>query len=298
MKLFFSTGLPIFLGVILLSSAFANSTGLASHKTKIPPQLNISGFAQCLAEKQQVIALTKIKKRHKLNSLDLLLPYLAVYAGKRLPGFDELLQTPAQNRWSGAFEEQEEILAFRLLESAMQLEPSPITPSSVFGMALNVCGKYDGFCAALISHNVLRTLGRHETAFYKSPITSEVFNYNPLWFQGNTTFWLENAPRIQKQLFSLRRDRGGDGWGSWYHFFGLLTFSIHEMAIYGWTGSADFVAMMNQLLNPILAGGKENPHQAKVDKESVQVTKTFFKQLASESLPPEIDCSVPESFRR
>lgn len=59
-------------------------------------------------------------------------------------------------------------------------------------------------------------------------------DYAPAWLVANETYWLaEFAPMLQASLLPLRNDGGGDGWGEWYHAFGLLAFGFQQAALFG-----------------------------------------------------------------
>lgn len=235
-----------------------------------PEQLNIDGFAGCLTQEFQRIDFTSTIIENKLHPADLLLPYLAVYSGKRPP----LIGPIAQSRWSEDYAHAEEALAKRIYQASSRSEA--ILPNLIYREALQSCSKEDAFCAALIAHNVLRTLGRSETAIRVNPITKEISDLNPQWFKKDRAQWLARAQEIQKNMISLHRDGSRDKWGDNYHFFGLLTFSIHERALYKNVSSAWLVARMNQVLNPVLAGGPEDPGKARIDRDSIEVASRYF----------------------
>ncbi|MGZ3699765.1 MAG: hypothetical protein ACXWP5_16725, partial [Bdellovibrionota bacterium] len=149
-----------------------------------------------------------------------------------------------------------------------------VRPSQLFGEAFSICG--DVFCAALISHTVLRTLGRSETGFYTDPLTGEVHDENPKWVRDRPDFWKTAAAEIQGSLTPLRGDERGDGFGEWYHFFGVLTFSVHEMTLHGNLKEVVFAVKSGTFLNPILAGGKEDPVKVQLDHDSIAVSGIYL----------------------
>ncbi|MGZ3691431.1 MAG: hypothetical protein ACXVAX_08005 [Pseudobdellovibrio sp.] len=235
-----------------------------------PQQLNTEGFASCLAQDLPEINYFSAIARNLLYPGDMVLPYLAVYAGKRLPVVGGLVQY----RWSGDYASEEQTLARRLYERATGT--AALLPNVIYQEALNSCGSENAFCAALISHNVLRTLGRSETAIRINPITQQKSDLNPEWFKIDRSGWLARAQKIQQSLISFHRDGSDDRWGDNYHFFGLLTFSIHEKSLYRNITSAWIVARVNQVLNPVLAGGEENPGKARIDRDSIEVASRYF----------------------
>ena len=268
------------LPLLLLASYSASATEQPSASLdSVPPQLNVPGFAYCLAQEAPRVDLDAERSAHGMSEKDLLLLYLSVYPGKRLPAPLSLLQDSAHKRWTIAFEDREKLLAERILARAGSA-PGSLAPSRLFRDALEVCGAGGGnspFCAALISHNVLRTLGRHAQAIYRNPLTGQTQDLNPGWFRSDSERWLEQIPRLQSLLMSLRPDEQGDGWGEWYHFFGILSFSIHELALRQGISGVDLVVRLNELLNPLLAGGPETPEKARLDRDSVQVDWDFVR---------------------
>jgi hypothetical protein len=133
------------------------------------------------------------------------------------------------------------------------------------------------FCAALISHNVLRTLGRHAQATYQDPRTGETHDLNPAWFRSDQPLWEAQLPALQSLLVNIRPDRGGDGWGEWYHFFGILAYTVHELSLNQGLSHVDLVVKLNELLNPLLAGGPESPEKSRLDRDSVLVDWSFLR---------------------
>jgi hypothetical protein len=249
-----------------------------------PVQLDITSFAGCLAQEQPSVDLGWEVTQNHLGGFDLLLPYLALYAGTRIP----VVSGEALRRWSGDLEHEEESLA----RSLSALATDDLAPGRIYREALAACGSGDAFCAALISHNVLRTLGRPETAIETNPITHVQKDFNPAWYKANPEGWLARAAKIQNVLFSLRRDGSGDRWGDNYHFFGLFTFVVHEMALFHEVSTARLVARMDQVLNPILVGELEEPLKAEIDRESVEVAADYLKGMGTSGS----DCRSQEGY--
>jgi hypothetical protein len=243
-----------------------------SAQAQVPQQLNTEGFASCLAQQLPQVNYLSGVARNILFPGDLLLPYLAVYSGKRLP----LVGAFSQYRWSNDYESEEEDLARAL--SVRATEQKSLLPNAIYYEALKSCGHENAFCAALISHNVLRTLGRSKTALWTNPITGGIYDYNPQWFKRDRQNWLLRAKQIQRAMISLHRDGSDDKWGDNYHFFGLLTFSIHEKSLYNSINAAWLVARLNKVLNPILAGGAEDSAKARIDRDTIDVATRYFDQ--------------------
>lgn len=250
------------------------------------PQLNQSGFAHCLGEVVPRLRLEDEKARYDLGTTDLLLLYLSVYPGKRFPAPLSLLQDRAHDRWARAFESRERELAERFWARHGMEAPEGLSPARFFGDALVAC---DGspLCAAVISHNVTRTLGRH----------AQAAQFNPEWFVTDRRGWLERIPTLQRSLMSLRpaiSDRGrAENWGEWYHFFGILAFSLRELALDSGTAGVEFAVRMGELLNPLLAGGPESAEKARHDRDSVGVSWRFARGLRARQ---PLDCDARSSY--
>jgi hypothetical protein len=276
--------------LILLGAQSALAAPAAAPADTVPAQLNVGGFAYCLAQEAPRFDLDAERESFRFNELDLLLLYLSVYPGKRIPGLAERLQDPAHARWTVAFETRERRLAEKL--RARLASQATIAPSRFFRDALDSC---DGspFCAALISHNVLRTLGRHEQAIFRDRASGQERDLNPEWFKAERELWLIQIPMLQKILMSLRPDNLGDGWGEWYHFFGVLSFAIHEMALRQGMQNVDFVVRLNELLNPLLAGGPEGAAKARLDRDSVRVD---WELIRGEGLSSPGSCDERSSY--
>ena len=249
--------------------------GTASAAT--PPQLHPESFAACLREAAASPDLSEIRSRHRFGALDQLLTYLAVYPDVRPPAPFDGPQERARRRWAVAFEALEKELAWAILGLART------SPSEVLSIATERCG--DVFCGALVAHNVLRTLGRHQRGG----------RFNPSWFESDRDFWLAQIEPIRAKLFSLRADGGGDGYGEWYHFFGLLSYGVRDASLNGGFMRSEVVARLNELLNPVLAGGREDPAKARLDRDSVDVAREYLGQGAVRAVAP---CSEREAYVR
>jgi hypothetical protein len=249
--------------------------------TAAEPQLNIDGFAQCLSQKQAPVRFEPIQSRYQFSNTDFILPYLAVYAGNRMP-LIRRAQEKAHKRWAESWETLESELVRRLAPLGV------LTPDRLYAEALTLCSADDVFCAVLTTHNVLRTLGRHTTAIEKNGRDN-----NPVWFKSERDHWLGEIPKLQENLFSLRRNNSGDRWGDWYHFFGVFVFAIHELALNGEIDSARYAARMNQILNPIFTGHFQDPDYAQVDRDAVEVV---WKHLKGTAEATNVDCSSREAY--
>lgn len=99
------------------------------------------------------------------------------------------------------------------------LAGSPILPPALFGAADTHCAAAfpgaEPLCAAIVCHNVLRTLGR-----FASEVDSHGVDYNPAWFAARRAYWQARAPGIEAALLDLR-SVPGERWGTWYHSFGV-----------------------------------------------------------------------------
>jgi hypothetical protein len=258
-----------------LATGPRNAQGLFSPDA--PSQLNAPGFAYCLAQDAPQVDLGGMRADFALGDFDLLLLYLSVYPGKRIPGLAETFQTPAHDRWARAFERPEKSLAETLRARVARGDPpGSLAPGPFFKDALEACGG-SPFCAALISHNVIRTLGRHAEAIYRSPLSGRAEDLNPDWYRSEEALWLLEIPQIQALFTSLRIDGGGDRYGEWYHFFGILTFSIHEMALHQKMRNMDLIVRLGEILNPLLAAGAEVPEKAALDRDSVEIAWLFIR---------------------
>ena len=218
-----------------------------------------------------------MRSAHDLKVDDGLLMYLSLYAGQRFPKINETWQQPAYLRWSTAFEAEEASLIGYL--ETLLLPPANTTaslsPRLLFRGAAAACngslaaaaaaasskdegasggdsdsgdissgggGEYDygpqgdSLCAAVVCHNVLRALGRRDT--YVDLRTG--VDYAPAWLLADEAFLMDTfAPLVQAAMLPLRNDGGGDGWGEWYHTFGLLAWGTHGAALFPLRGGLD-----------------------------------------------------------
>lgn len=278
--------------------------GVWSKIPEAPPQLNLTSYAYCLsldADTGSVRALPDlpaIKSKHNLEIGDDLLVYLMLYGGQRIPGWvNKTIQEPAWQRFAKGYWPQGTELASRVRTKTV-VQQEMITPGWLFSEAIDVCGSdNDVFCAALVCHDVLRTLGRWKTNFGDKTHV----DYNPDWFTANQTQWIQDIPVIQSQMISLWRDCDnykpgspscGDRWGAWYHSFGLFAYGVNDAAVEGeklgldWT---HFVAEMNRILNYFLQGNNEKPVKAEIDLEAVAI---IFNVLTGKLSPVSaLDCT-------
>ena len=174
----------------------ANTTSLKD--VKVPQMLNESNFAFCLAMHKPKPDLAAIKKANNFSavaSFDLLL-YLGVYAGKRYALLNAT-QQKAYVRFSERYWPLEAQLAFEFSNRSLAAPNASVTPGAVYGDAYKLC-KGDDFCAALICHNMFRTLGRWRTAFDKRGT-----NYNPPYFKQNKAFFVQNHIKYQAAMITL-----------------------------------------------------------------------------------------------
>lgn len=259
----------------------------------VPYQLHPRRFAACLKEtipSADVASTRAIGKSHGFGNLDLLLIHLAVYPGVQIPAVSLLLQSKAKLWWTDWYNLRERTLAESIVDFGAHSRT--LFPRDLFADALKSCGKGDFFCASLIAHNVLRTLGRYPQGIYRNPLTGKSTDYNPAWFKAERDKWIASNPATQTSLIPLRPDGSGDRWGEWYHFYGILTYALHEVALGKRPASVEFVVRMNEVLNPLLAGGKEEPEKARLDRDSIEVAQWFL----TDTHPPKVDCSKAATY--
>ena len=160
-----------------------------------------------------------------------------------------------------------------------------LAPGTLYAGALDACRKFgpradvlreDPLCAAVISHNALRTLGRHRRAVGIDPRLQRTVDLNPTWFKFKRRFWLERIPAIREALMPLRLSGEGDRFGEWYHFFGILAFGLRDQAVNHNLSQTWLAVRMNQVLNPVLAGGFEEPEKARLDRDSAGVVASLL----------------------
>ena len=101
----------------------------------------------------------------------------------------------------------------------------------------------------------------------------------------------------------MRKD-GAEKFGEWYHFFGILAFSVRELAVNGSVDAVESAVRWNRRLNPILAGDFEEPEKARLDEDSVKVSEELVALVQSgASLEPfrspqgRAYCATPEAYR-
>ena len=227
-----------------------------------PPQLNVSAFASCLlrhggntSTPEEPPDLPTIKRRYNFSLADGLLIYLALYPSQRLPIINSSVQEAAFERWSAAFDsETNHVAAFLRLHDRT---PHTFTPGAIYAQSRAVCG--DAFCAALVMHNTLRTLGR----YYKFG------SYLPGWWRKDPAGWTAAAKSISPRILSLRRAGGGETYGPIYHLSGILAYAIHERALLGRVPGnlvTELVARLNSLVGP-----PEEPVKHEIDEEAADV---------------------------
>lgn len=263
-------------------------------------QLNPQGFAACLAREAfyqgSRLSLRELKARENLGPLDLFLPYLAIYPGKQLPLWPQSLQRRAQERWSYSWDIPSRQLAERMLEDSRSAS-APWTPADWFRAGLSAC-QADVFCAVLVTHNVLRTLGRHEQGWTTEPGPAGPVarDYNAPWFSLRRAFWIGEIPALQSQLMPLRPDSGGDRWGEWYHFFGVLSFVLHESSARGSLLGVREIVKLNDRFNEWLVGSPEGAEKARLDLDAIEASRLFVSALTDPAPIPAYDCSLPSTY--
>lgn len=273
-----------------ISSRLVFGAVLISNLAMAAPQLNVEGFASCLASQEPNYSPKATKSKYHVNAeaMGTLLPYLAFYPGQRYPVFNELNQKKGFELWENRFVAQSERLAFALAGRSMK----KLVPAELFQMALDACGDRDVFCAAVTSHNVLRTLGRHAKAIHKDKKTGKITDYNPDWFKNNKAFWLKQIPVIRKTMIPLRTVETSDYFGEWYHFFGIYTYVLALDAANGNTLGAKQIVSLNKLATKVVNGHEEDPAKVQVDQDSVEVSKKYLKKTAAF----EFDCSDVSAY--
>lgn len=264
-----SRGLPRSLLTLLLVSSVAHAA------SAVPPQLHLKSFAACLREAAPFPDLEYVRIRHDLGAFDLLLPYLAFYPGARPPApFDEP-QVRAHRRWAENWAWFENELALKLAGGERT------SPADLLKFAAARC---DGvFCGALVVHNTLRALGRNHRGGPN----------NPAWFEDNHDFWLAQVEPIRAKLFPLRASGRGDRYGEWYHFFGVLTFALRDAALHGDFKQTELAVRLNDFFNPVLVGKSMPPEKARLDRDYVDVVRTY---LSDEAVSPVAPCSDREAY--
>lgn len=283
------------LAAVFALLALAGGVDAAPHAAaatpSVPPQLNTTSFARCLQGSHPRFSLPGEVGGDNLTDTDGLLVWLAVYAGERLPFVNSTLQQPAFERWGRRYWPAMQAMADALYNESAAAPPSSVTPGRTFALALEACasaggaGPSDAFCASLVSHNVFRLLGR-----WKENVDKNGVDYSPDWFVRDRDEWVATRiPAVHAALVTIRRDNVTERWGSWYHTHGLLAYGLQcagTMGVRGGAGWERLVVALDTLLNPILAGGKEDPVKAEIDKETVALAVDLVKLMAAPSLPP------------
>ena len=323
---FLSPLTPFFLASVFASHSdtsplirqYARRNLESGNHSRAPPQLNQGNFALCLSasntsSRPTVLPdLELMRSEHDVKVDDGLLIYLALYAGQRLPAINETWQQPAYERWSSAFESEESMVVDYLVSTLSS--SSSLSPRKLFRGAVKACkdasnrrlgeqsttaGGFgpqgDLLCASVVSHNVLRALGRRSTYYDYS---GNGVDYAPAWLaQGAGSFdeqyLLEDfAPRMQAAMLPLRNDGGGDGWGEWYHSFGLIAWGVHSAALFSTllpsrstavaVGVAldEMVARVDTLVAVIVTPdhSPEDPVKARVDDDTAGVLAAVLTQ--------------------
>ena len=299
-----------FNSLIPIASVILASLLPAHAAAQVPAQLNVPGFAACLSEPLEYLPvdISGMRAAHGLGPTDGLLLYLSVYPGVRPGGgLGWWVQDQAHDKWQTQFERAEEELLSVLLDAAEASEGEGgregiLTPGTLFAGALDACRRHgpqalilhdDPLCAAVISHNALRTLGRHRRALGVDPWLRRTVDLNPGWFKLRRRFWLVRIPAIQRALLPLRASGEGDRFGEWYHFFGILAFGLRDYAVNHNLQQTWLAVRMNQVLNPILAGGFEEPEKARLDRDSAGVVASMVYGLR---FPVGGDCKRDRSL--
>lgn len=275
---------------LALAAAAALAAASAS-PAPTPPQLNTTSFARCLQGGHPRFSLAESVGEDGLNSTDALLVWLAVYAGERFPILNSTLQEPAYRRWGPPFDSAALNMAQQLVKLAGESPVSSVTPAQTFSAALDACSaelsrENDVFCAALVSHNVFRLLGRYKTYVDKNGV-----DYAPAWFRQDQAAWTgKRAPLIHDSLMLIRRDNVTEKWGSWYHLHGLVAYGLQSVAVFGARGGESWeglVVFLDTALNKLLTGANEDPVKAEEDKESVRIVAALAGMMnSSVPLPP------------
>ena len=271
----------------LNASAFATPPQLNVSTLATPPQLNVSAFAACLlrhggntSTPEEPPDLPAIKRRYNFSLADGLLIYLALYPSQRLPIINSSVQEAAFERWSAAFDnETNHVAAFLRLHDRT---PHKFTPGAIYAQSRAVCG--DAFCAALVMHNTLRTLGR----YYKFG------SYLPGWWRKDPAGWTAAAKSISPRILSLRRAGGGETYGPIYHLSGILAYAIHERALLGRVPGnlvTELVARLNSLVGP-----PEEPVKHEIDEEAADVGVTFVDGKAGAGIGWGEACKAREGY--
>lgn len=260
----------------------------------------MNGFSACLLDGRPAPSSAATRAAHNLGpgSSLLLLAYVAVYSGWRLPLLNSTVQQPAFERWATPFWPLESALTTQVRSWAASRDGGA-TPRHWYAAAATVCAEHgfpeeDVLCPALLCHNVLRTLGRHSTAK-----DSHGVDYNPPWFRSDVQYWTKQAvPLLEQRMVPLRASgERADMWGPWYHTFGILTFMADQVAGNGpavgcFTGS--LTAQLNSILGQFLGGGVESAEKARIDVDAAAMACA----VATAAAPPAagFDCGAAAAY--
>lgn len=228
----------------------------------------MDGFACCLAQEVPLQHYGSMRHAMGLDAASSvgLLAYLALYNSQRLPLLNQTIQQPAFERWDKGYWALEEQVA-QGLANLTSLDRQ-LFPADLWALSAAVCAaerpEQGVLCAALLCHNVLRTLGR-----YPENIDSHGVDYSPPWFLARREYWVARSKEVASRMAPLRRD-GGERYGPWYHTFGLLTWAFNEVARDG-DGmgclATKLVAPLNYFFTAMI-GEKEDPEKARIDRDA------------------------------
>jgi hypothetical protein len=222
-------------------------------------------------------SLDLLRTEHQLDTWGLmrLLAHLAVYPGYRIPLLSRWLQISAYNQWSVQWWQKESLLVDKLVTFSQDDAPQ-MTPADLFGMAAGIC-ENDVFCAALICHNVLRTLGRH--SIWNRDETGK--DLNPNWLDERVLGYL---PAIQTAMIDLQPNDAGDKWGQWYHIFGVMSWGLAAHATFTDTSTtpSPFAAFLTKKVAcshfywaRLWAGNHALIKKAQIDSDAADMTNHF-----------------------
>ena len=267
----------------------SNATAATLEEGLVRPTLQVSGFASCLKQVAGDQDPHQIKKTNSLKASESLnfLVYLAFYPGQAIPGFEKT-QAKGLVRWQEGTDEKEARVAESWVQFLHELPANQkAVPAQLFSIALNACGNSDGFCAGLISHNVLRAFGRYQESLRRGQ------DFNPAWFKAQSQRWIQERALMAKKLVSLRKDSQGDLFGEWYHFFGVFSYTVFKKSVGNMIGIRTAVAM-NRVANLFFTGKKEDSEKSQLDQDSIDVAKKFLDPDFNSS--SELNCGLRETY--